>query len=264
MRRLPIVGLAISSLLVPVAASASVPNPSVTKELVGGSGPATVSTAIGDVTGDGIPDLIVARGADAGPGAYTVAVFDGPLSDPLPTAPSFVVTPSARSDAYQVVVGDLNHDGFGDLAVADVKGVDALGNPTPGIDVFLEPDGGGDIPATASDFMSPIPVTSLAVADMDGDGRDDLLFTRPDANPIDVELRTQQSGGGFAAATTLLSNAAASGLAVGDVNHDSLNDWALDGTLSGSIPVFVQQSIAALPNAMSRSRLRSRGSPAPS
>src|SRR6185436_9943714 len=155
MRRLPIVGLAISVLLVPIAASASVPDPAVTRDLVGGSGPVAVATAIGDVTGDGVPDLIVARGADVGPDAYTVAVFDGPLSDPLPTDPSFVVTPTARSDAYQVVVGDLNHDGLGDLAVADVNGVDALDKPTPGIDVFLEPNGGGDIPSTASDFMSP-------------------------------------------------------------------------------------------------------------
>ena len=89
------------------------------------------------------------------------------------------MTPTARSDAYQVAVGDLNHDGFGDLAVADVNGVDALDNPTPGIDVFLEPDGGGDIPAAASDFMSPIPViekyhdriVSLHLKDRTAEGR---------------------------------------------------------------------------------------------
>ena len=242
MRRLPIVGLAISVLLVPIAASASVPDPAVTRDLVGGSGPAAVATAIGDVTGDGVPDLIVARGADPGPDAYTVAVFDGPLSDPLPTDPSFVVTPTARSDAYQVVVGDLNHDGLGDLAVADVDGVDALDKPTPGIDVFLEPNGGGDIPSTASDFMSPIPVIDLAVADMNGDGRDDLLFTRPNTNPIDVRLRTQLFGGGFASAIAVKSDVPASGLTVGDVNGDHRNDFALDGALTASIPVFTQNA----------------------
>src|SRR5205085_3332165 len=181
-------------------------------------------------------------GADAGPDAYTVAVFDGPLTDPLPADPSFVVTPTARSDAYQVAVGDLNHDGFGDLAVADVNGVDGLDDPTPGIDVFLEPDGGGDIPVVASEFMSGIPVIDLTVADMNVDGRDDLLFSRSNTKSIVVRLHTQIVGGGFGPATALTWTAPTSGLTVGDVNGDGRNDFALDGTLSGSIPVFEQNA----------------------
>jgi hypothetical protein len=77
---------------------------------------------------------------------------------------------------------------------------------------------------------------------MNGDGRDDLLFTRPNTNQIDVRLRTQFSGGGFASATALMSNAPTGGLTVGDVNDDGRNDWALDGTMSGSIPLFVQNT----------------------
>ena len=91
--------------------------------------------------------------------------------------------------------------------------------------------------------MSPIPVIDLAVADMNADGRDDLLFTGPNTNPIDVRLRTQQPGGGFASATAPMSNAPASGLSVGDVNHDGLTDFSLDGTMSGSVPVFVQSGV---------------------
>ena len=121
--------------------------------------------------------------------------------------------------------------------------MNGLGDPTPGIDVFLEPAGGGDIPSSASDFMSPIPVIDLAVADMNADGRDDLLFTGSNTNPIDVRLRTQQPGGGFASATAPMSNAPASGLSVGDVNHDGLTDFSLDGTMSGSVPVFVQSEV---------------------
>ena len=113
MRRFPAIGLAISLLALPLAARAVVPDPRFQGALVGGTGPATIATAVGDVTGDGAPDLIVARGADAGAEAYTIAVFDGPLSGALPTAPTFTVTPSAHSDAYRLAVGELRVPGCG-------------------------------------------------------------------------------------------------------------------------------------------------------
>jgi hypothetical protein len=237
MRRFPVVGLTIAVLLLPVGASAAVPDPRVTGGLVGGTGPAAIASAIGDVTGDGVPDLIVARGADAGPDAYTVAVFAGPLTGTLPTTPTFTVTPSAHSDAYRLAVGDLNHDGKGDLAVADVGGT-----PAPGIDLFLE--AGGQLPAVPSTIMSPIPVLDVAIADMNGDGRDDVLFTRPNTSPIDIRLRLQTGLGTISStSTTIASDVAASGLAVGDVNHDGLLDFSLDGPMTGSVPVFVQSAI---------------------
>ena len=82
MRRFPAIGLAISLLALPLAARAAVPDPRFQNALVGGSGPVTIATAVGDVTGDNVPDLIVARGADAGAEAYTVAVFEGPCRGP--------------------------------------------------------------------------------------------------------------------------------------------------------------------------------------
>jgi hypothetical protein len=88
--------------------------------------------------------------------------------------------------------------------------------------------------------MSPIPVIDLAVADMNGDGRDDLLFTQPTSNPTDVELQTQKAGGGFSVPTTVVSDAPASGLSVGDVDDNGLTDFVLDGSMTGSVPIFVQ------------------------
>jgi hypothetical protein len=235
MRRLPLVGLTISMLLLPAAANAAVPDPVVTRDLVGGAGPTAIASAIGDVTGDGVPDLIVARGADAGADAYTVAVFAGPLTGTLPTSPTFTVTPSAHSDAYHLSVGDLNNDGNGDLAVAAVDGT-----PAPGVDLFLE--AGAQLPATPSDTLG-IPVLDAVVADVNGDGRDDVLFTRPNTSPIDVRVRLQTAVGVISSlATTVASDVPASGLAVGDVNHDGLLDFTLDGSISGSVPVFVQSA----------------------
>src|SRR4029079_10874433 len=57
-----------------------------------------------------------------------------------------------------------------------------------------------------------------------------------------VRLRTQLFGGGFASAIAVKSDVPASGLTVGDVNGDHRNDFALDGALTGSIPVFTQNT----------------------
>ncbi len=239
MRRFPVIALCVALLALPVQASGAVPDPRVSGSLVGGTGPASVATAVGDVTGDGTPDVIVARGADAGVDAYTVAVFAGPLSSPLPTSPTFVVTPSSHSDAYRLAVGDLNHDGKGDLAVAIVNG-----SPASGIDIFLEAS--STLPTAPSAKLTPISVLDLAVADMNGDGWDDLLFSRTNdlVTGTEVRRRIQLSDATFAPATTIVADAPASGLSVGDVNHDGLNDFALDGALSGPIPVFEQVAVS--------------------
>src|SRR4029079_9580565 len=236
MRRFPIVGLTVMLFLLPVRASASVPDPAVRARLVGGTGPATIASAVGDVTGDGKPDLIVARGADAGPDAYTIAVFAGPLTGTLPTSPTFTVAPAMQSDDYELAVGDLNHDGKGDLAVAAVNGV-----PFPDIEVFLE--AAGRLPATPSSVLSStIQILDMTVADMNGDGRDDVLFTRKNSTPIEVRVRTQKADGSFAPGVILVADAPVTGMSVGDANHDGLNDFVLDGTMSGLVPVFLQNA----------------------
>jgi hypothetical protein len=229
MRRFPAIGLAITLLALPLAARAAVPDPRVQRQLVGGVGPASNATAIGDVTGDDVADLIVARGDG------TVAVFEGPLSGTLPTAPMFTVTPSAHSDAYRLAVGDLDGDGFGDLVVAAVGG-----DPASGIDIFLGT--GRALPPAPDTTLTPIDVRDVAVADLNGDALDDLLYTQVVLSKTEVVLATQDTGV-LKAGVTLEADAPASGLSIGDIDGDTLNDFALDGTMSASIPVYLQSGL---------------------
>ncbi len=73
-------------------------------------------TAIGDVNGDGTPDLVVAAGFGGGP---RIAVYDGEaLFTNVPTkllGDFFAFESSLRNGAY-VSVGDIDGDGLGDIA----------------------------------------------------------------------------------------------------------------------------------------------------
>ncbi len=179
-----------------------------------------VATAIGDVSGDGLADLIVAN--DSGGTSATdgrVFVFEQNPTDPtLSSSPAFSVRPSAASNDYKMAVGDLNGDGTGDLAV---------GIPGVGIDVFFGT--GTDLPSLPDVTIAAPTLVDLAIGDLNGDHLDDLVSTET-ASSYDVVLRSQIPDlGGFTSGTVLAHNVPASGLSLGDVNDDGATDFALDG-----------------------------------
>src|SRR6266478_5631229 len=96
------------------------------------SGNNPFSVAIGDLNGDGIPDLAVANAA-AGGGSSTVSVLlsngDGSFQNQI--------TYATGANPYFLAIGDLNGDGISDLAVAN----SAAGGGSSTVSVLL---GNGD------------------------------------------------------------------------------------------------------------------------
>ena len=125
--------------------------------------------AVGDLNGDGKPDLVVANR-----GSNTVSVLLGNGQRHLRAATNF----AAGTAPYSVAVGDLNGDGKPDLVVAN------YGSNT--VSVLLG-TGNGTF-AAATNFAVGTAPYSVAVADVNGDGKPDLVVADGGSNDVSVLL----------------------------------------------------------------------------
>jgi hypothetical protein len=128
--------------------------------------------ASADTDGDGYEDLIVGAAADTASDGR-VYVFRGSNTG-LQTVPSATFEADAVIDEFggAVGAGDLDGDGFGDVVVGAPDG------ETSAVYTFLGSSSG--ISTTATNVITEGPPSdnlgiALAVADVDGDGRDDVL-----------------------------------------------------------------------------------------
>jgi hypothetical protein len=125
--------------------------------------PGASQVAIADMTGDGLPDLVSAD--------FNVSLF-------VQTAPGTFAAPVSLygGGANWVAVGDLNGDGAADVALTDSTSVKVLMHTGA---------------ASSTTFAAPVSVFTpspnanviggsiIAIADVDGDGLNDLVITDP-------------------------------------------------------------------------------------
>ena len=86
--------------------------------------------------------------------------------------------------------------------------------------------------------------TSLAAADLTGNGLDDLIAANALDNSVTIALQT--SPGGFAAPITVPTGIAPSDIAVADVNGDGLPDIVVSDQASGDVTVLLNDPSALL------------------
>jgi Bacterial Ig-like domain (group 3)/FG-GAP-like repeat/FG-GAP repeat len=183
-----------------------------------GVGNSPASVAVGDFNRDGIQDLAIANSGD-----NTVTVLLGNGSGgftPLAGSP-FPVGP----DPVSVVVGDLNRDGFQDLAAADSHG--------NGVTLLLG-NGSGGFTAAAQPFVAGNAPGSLVVADLNGDGIPDLAAANSSDGTVTV-LLGNSSDAFTAAAHPFAVGTGPVSVVTGDFNGDGIQDLAAansDGTVT--------------------------------
>ncbi|NTV74407.1 MAG: VCBS repeat-containing protein, partial [Holophaga sp.] len=183
------------------------------------------AAAIADLNGDGLPDIVATSGNvvsvllqdSAHPGTYLPRVDYG--VGPHPVA---------------VAVADLDGDGRPDLAVAN-SGT-SLAPTTQGVSVLLQGAQAGTFQAAVTYDTGDSYASSVAVGDLDGDGRPDLAVAEAGlpGYPGSVAVLTQDpaAAGAFKAAVRYGGVQGPGSVAIADIDGDGLKDLVIgDGAL---------------------------------
>lgn len=126
------------------------------------------------------------------------------------------------SSPLAISVGDLNNDGLSDL-------ISANSSSGPNISVLRNISSSDNVNfASKVDFSTTAAPNSLAVHDLDGDGKLDIVTVAPLSNAISV-LRNTSTGGNisFAPKVDLTGVSNCTSIAVGDLNSDGKPDLIL-------------------------------------
>jgi hypothetical protein len=182
----------------------------------------TTTVAVGDFNGDGKPDLAVANYAVGG-GSGNVGVMLGNGDGTFMPA----VVYAAGTEPDFVAVGDFNGDGNLDFAAAS-----AFSPPgSPGtVSIFL---GRGDGTfAPAGSYQTGFAAASIAIADLNGDGRLDLAVANE--NSDDVSVLLGRGDGTFQTAVNYPAGPGPASIASGDFNGDGKLDLVVANAGSAS------------------------------
>jgi hypothetical protein len=194
----------------------------------GGSSPASI--AVGDVNGDGKPDLVVTEfcGTFACPGNGVVGVLLGNGDGTFKEATTYQ---SAAYEAESLTLADVNGDGKLDVVVTNLcKDLTCIPHPGPGVVSVLLGNGDGTFLAAQTYASGGFDAWSLAIADVNGDGKPDLLvanncFSGDGSCGNAVGVLLGNGDGTFQVVQTYDSGGfSAAGIAVGDVNGDGIVD----------------------------------------
>jgi hypothetical protein len=190
------------------------------------------SVAVGDFNGDGRPDLAVTSANGYGVFVLINRMAPGSIV-PLFGMQNFLTSSYSAGEG----VGDINGDGRPDLAVTN-----KLSNT---VSVLLNTTAPG---ATAPSFAPPqtfgvgsAPV-AVAVGDLNGDGRNDLLVANESSVTLSVLLNATAAGAtapNFAAQQTVATGSYPTAVVAGDVNGDGRPDLAVSNGNSNTVSVLL-------------------------
>lgn len=198
-----------------------------------------VFVAIADLDGDGRPELIAANASSA-----SISILRNTSTQGAINASSFAskVNFTTGSTPYSVAIADVDGDGKPDLAVANA----GVGVNT--ISVFRNTTVPGTINASSFtakvDFATGPNPRSVALMDVDGDGKPDLVTANSSAASTTMSVLRNNSipaiidAGSFTGKIDFTTGTSPQHVAVADLDGDSKPDIVTSNVNGTSISVF--------------------------
>lgn len=200
------------------------------------AGSTPMMLAIGDLDGDGNPDIVVPNQGD-----YTISVFRNLGTGGTITTNSFasrVILPAAAG-LESVTIGDVDGDGKLDIAVANWGGqsISIIRNLTSGSGITSNSF------APHVDFPLGGNGHRVVLGDLSGDGKPDLAAVSEQNSLLSLFHNLSTPGtfttGSLASRLDFATGYNASGLAIGDLNGDGKPDIVFGNVYSSSISIYL-------------------------
>ena len=191
------------------------------------------NSAMGDIDGDGKSELVVTNF-----NSNTISVFQNTGSPGViafNTKTDFI----ANASPYAITLADINVDGKLDVIVTNfVAKITVLLNTTTGNIISFAP---------LIEFTASGSPTGVAVSDLDGNGKPDIIVSNRNTN--DVSIFENNSTGGilsFEPKSDRSTGLAPSGVTVTDLDNDGKADIAIVNETGNSVSFIRNQSIPGL------------------
>jgi hypothetical protein len=205
-------------------------------DLVHSGGPGR--TVIADMDGDGKPDLVVGDGGAHGVSLYRNVGGSGSLTEASFASRVFIQTAPVSESPWEIVAADVDGDGKLDLLEAN------RGNNTISILRNISTPGNLNTNSFAPSVDLPagdLPV-GVAVRDMDGDGRADVVAANLNSGNVAVFRNLGAPGSlstnDFAAPMFFPAEAGAHSLVVADLDGDAKPDIATANHIADSVSIL--------------------------
>ena len=192
---------------------------------------------IGDLNGDGLPEIVSANGGENSVTIDRNASFSGNIS--------FYVTPiylAGGGGPHSVAIGDLDGDGRPDIAAANTTAntISVYKNTTT-------ITGGAISCSPKTDFAAGTEPNFIAIGDLDGDGKPDIAVTNFLSGTVSIFRNLSTPGNiSFAAKTDFASGNAQSNqprcVSIADLDGDGKPDLAIANYNSGHVATILRNT----------------------